>query len=150
MKTRISVLLARAMLVSAMILPAGAAAPEVYRETQVISTEYGEIEVETTLVIYDSFFRSSTKRADKTQTYKYDGTEIATATLSATFGYDGSSSWVESASASHSTSGGWSYGSQSIAKSGGTATLTATLSHAALRPMPVNISMSCTSSGKIS
>lgn len=90
------------------------------------------------------------KRANKKHSFTYQGENIATVTLFATFGYDGKSAWVEEASASHDTSGGWSYGREVIDTDGSTAALSARLTHRDRPYIPVDISMSCTPSGKIS
>lgn len=135
-------------LVFTMAVPAGAA-PQVIQTMETVTTEYGDIEVETTIVVY-SDFRSSSKRAEATRTYKQGGKVIAEVTFSANFGYDGKTAWVISASGSHTTYDGWSYGGERITKSGGTATLTATVSKLEEYPISVNISITCTPSGSIS
>ena len=150
MKKHISVFLALVLLVGTAILPVHAAAPDISPEIEVICTEYGNLEVETTLVVHDSLFRSSTKSADKIQTVKLDGTVIAEVTLSATFSYDGTTARVTSASGSHTTSGGWSYKNESISKSGDTAELTANLTKLLYPTLDVEITLSCTPSGQIS
>lgn len=82
---------------------------------------------------------------------KNNGEEIATATLTATFGYDGSDAWVVSSSGSHTVEPGWSYSGERISHSGGTATLTATIkSTKGLGQFPVNISLTCSKDGDIS
>ena len=63
---------------------------------------------------------------------------------------DGKTAWVSNASSSHTTYSGWSYGSEKITKSGGTASLTGTLSHLLHRNIPVNISLTCSPTGQIS
>ena len=120
------------------------------RQQSVIHTEYGDIVVTTTLTVYDSAARASTKRANKKHSFTYQGENIATVTLFATFGYDGKSAWVEEASASHDTSGGWSYGSEKIDTDGSTAALSARLTKSSFAPVDFTLSMSCTPSGKIS
>ena len=145
----LSILSALSLLIFTVILPVSAT-QEASRITETIHTEYGDITVETTLVIHNSYLRSSTKSASKTQSLKYGGVEIGKVTLSATFGYDGKTAWVEDMDSSHSTSGSWSYGSEKISTSGGTATLTAKLTNLFDGTIPVNISMTCTPSGSIS
>lgn len=125
-------------------------ASEINHETEVVHTEYGNLEVETTLIVHDSPFRSSTKSADKIQTFKYSGVVIAEITLSVTFGYDGKTAWVVSAGGSHTTSGGWSYKNEEISESGDTTELTAKLTKLLCPTYAVNISMSCTPFGQIS
>lgn len=148
MKRMMSLILSILVLASVLILPAGAAAQSA-PSTMVWIEEYGDLQVETILTVYDSL-RSSSRTAEKTKKVYSSGNLIATVTLKATFGYDGSEAWVISASASKSTSGGWSYGGQSIDKDGGTATLTAELSKYPYSDIPVEISMTCSPSGKIS
>ena len=149
MKKKLSVILAAALLVCAMVLPASAA-QETYCQTETIYTDFGPVDVETVITVYESLARSSTKSADIARTFRYDGSTIAVVTLYATFGYDGSSAWVVSASGSHTTYGGWSYSGENITTSGGTAYLTATLSHLLHRNVPVSISLTCSPTGQIS
>ena len=132
-----------------MALPSSAI-ESTYSKTDTIETEFGLIEVETVLVVHESLTRSNTRSASYAQTFKYDGKTIAEVTLSATFGYDGKTSWVVSASGSHTTYDNWSYSGEKITKSGGTATLTATLSHSLHRSIAVNIPLTCSSTGQIS
>lgn len=149
MKRNISAVLVFILLLCTMALPAGAA-QDTYRKIDVINTEFGPVEVETALTIQESFARSNTKRASTAQTFKFSGKVIAEVTLSATFGYDGKTAWVISASGSHTTYDGWQYGGEKITKSGGTAALTATLSKLTSSNVPVNISLTCSPTGEIS
>lgn len=148
MKKGLLSMIVLACLVFALTVPAGAA-PQIIQETGTIATVYGDIEVETITTIH-SLSRSNSKSVETTNTYKKDGQVIAEVTLKATFGYDGKTSWVISASSSHTTYDGWSYGNERISKSGGTASLSATLSKAGAKNVPVNISITCTASGSIS
>lgn len=147
MSKKIISVMALFCLMFTMILPVGAAS-EVVCETETVTTVYGDLEVEETLVVYSSA-RSSTKSASKTHTFRQSGEVIAEVTLYATFGYNGSSAWVTSASGSHTTYSGWSYGSESITKSGGTASLSASLTKFGVSAA-VDISIKCTASGTIS
>lgn len=149
MKKTGALLLALALLVSIMILPTQAVSNNT-PDVEVIHTEFGDFEIVTTTIVYDSVARSSTKRADRIHEMKYSGTIVAKVTLSATFGYDGKTAWVISASGSNNTYDGWKYGSEKISKSGGTATLTATLTKLTSSNIPVNISLTCSPSGQIS
>lgn len=149
MKRNLSVALICILLLGSMVLPS-AAAPAIYRYNEVIYTEMGPVEVETILTIHDSLTRSNTKKADVAQTVKYSGKVIAEVTLSATFGYDGKTSWVISASGAHTTYEGWSYGNESITTSGGTASLVAKLTHAVHGSRSVSISLTCSPTGQIS
>lgn len=148
MKKVFSTILVSALLICAMVLPSSAA-QQTYPKIDTIYTGFGPVEIETTLVIYDSF-RSSNKSADLVREVKYSGKTIAKMTLSATFGYDGKTAWVISASGSHTTYDGWSYGSEKIAKSGGTATLSASLFRSSAGTIPVSVSLTCSPSGQIS
>lgn len=98
-----------------------------YQRINIINTAFGPIEVETVLTVHEFLARSNTKSANATQTFKLSGKAIADVTLSATFGYDGKTAWVTSASGSHTTYDGWSYSNEKITNSGGTASLSATL-----------------------
>lgn len=109
------------------------------------------ITVESTIIIEDASPLSlmATKKATKQDVYKFNGSQIATVSITASFGYDGSSSWVNSASVSKSVSSGWTYSNESITTSGGTAAVTATLTK-----NPYNVAVytyiSCSPDGEIS
>jgi len=137
------------LLFCSMTIPTGAV-ESVYQKNEIVETEFGLIEVETVLTVYNSLNRSNTKSADYTQTVKFSGNVVAEVTLSATFGYDGKTAWVSSASGSRTTYYGWTYGSEKITKSGGTAKLTATLSHVLHRSIPISASLTCSPTGQIS
>lgn len=149
MKKRISFLLMSVLLLCAMTLPAGAV-QQTYETTEIIETELGSIEKTSVITVRDSLVRSNSKSADCADTYRYGGKVIAEVTLSATFGYDGKTAWVISASGSHTTYDGWSYSGEKITKSGGSATLTAKLSKWSEGTANVNISLKCSPSGQIS
>lgn len=138
-----------ALLMFVMAIPAGAASEEIYRETEIIHTEDGDIEVETVLTIHDSPFRASSKTGSKRQTYTADGTTIAVVTLTATFRYDGSNVSVTDADSSYTLYDGWSYKSENITTSGGTAKLSAKLTKTSYANVAVNMSMTCTADGTI-
>lgn len=138
-----------ALLICIMI-PASYAAPCIEQESETIYTEFGVFEIETTTVIHNVLARSNSKSADRTHTVRLNGKIVAEVTLSATFGYDGKTSWVTSASGSHSTYDGWSYEGEKITKSGGTASLSATLSRLLHRDILIDISLTCSPTGQIS
>lgn len=96
----------------------------------------------------------STRSATQTKTYKANGSTVATVTLRATFSYDGSSAWVTSKSARHSTSSNWSYGSESLGTYEDTASLSATLTQWSgvipIQTVDVDLSLTCSPSGQIS
>lgn len=96
----------------------------------------------------------TTRSATRTDTYKSNGSTVATVTLQASFGYNGSSAWVISKSASHSTVNGWSYGSESLEAYGNTASLSAVLTQWAgiipIGTVDVDISLTCSPTGGIS
>lgn len=111
------------------------------------------ITVESTVTIHGSvsaFSTMETKKATKTDTYKRNGTQIATVSITASFGYDGSSSWVNSASVSKSVSSGWIYSNESITTSGDTAAVTAILSKIGVASIDVYTYISCSPDGEIS
>ena len=147
MKRTISMLAALVLVVSLLSSACFAQASAV---TEVRDLGNG-VTVETVITVEDFLFRSSTKRASTVNTYKYKDEEIATVTLTATFGYDGSDAWVVSASASHTLEPGWSYSGERISDSGGTATLTATITNkSGPGSVPVDISLTCSKDGGIS
>lgn len=149
MRRRIFAFLIGALLLCTAVLPCAAAQPASSVQQSVIHTEYGDIVVTTTLTVYDSAARASTKRANKKHSFTYQGENIATVTLFATFGYDGKSAWVEEASASHDTSGGWSYGNETIKDSGNTVFLSARLSKFLYPSVDFTLSMTCSPNGEI-
>ncbi|QNK39232.1 hypothetical protein [Caproicibacter fermentans] len=114
--------------------------------------------VETKTTIFNSATAAlvtfSTRSATRTKTYKANGSTVATVTLQASFGYDGSSAWVISKSASHSTVSGWSYGSESLKAYKDTASLSSTLTQWSgvipIQTVDVDISLTCSPSGTIS
>jgi hypothetical protein len=112
------------------------------------------ITVETTTTVSSSLLRRSTKSATRNSTYKDNGTAIATVTLNAEFGYNGSTAWVVSASASHWVASGWSYENESLSTSGGTARVTASLrkwmGFISIATVPVNDAITCSKNGAIS
>lgn len=111
------------------------------------------ITVEITLIVHNTSTVSraaSTKTASKTAVYKYNGAEIATIVIDASFGYNGTSSWVNSASVSKSVASGWTYSGESLTNFGGTATVTATLSKLFTPNVNVNTSITCSPAGAIS
>lgn len=151
MKKKILMLFALAMVMSIFTIPASAAEKANSEETEVIYVEgLGEVTVTTVTQVQEAGVRSSQRSASKAQEFKYMGQLIATVTLKATFGYDGSDAWVVSASGTKSISSGWSYSGQSIDKNGGSVSLTATLSNGISAKVPVEITMTCSPSGTIS
>jgi len=148
MKKYISLFLA--LLIFVMAVPVGAAKSEVSRETEIIHTDSGDIEIETVLTIHNSLFSSGSKTVTKDRSYKYDGTVIAEVSLTATFRYTGTSASVTSSDSSYTTYNGWSYKNESISTSGGTASLSAKLSKLLVGTVPVSISIKCSADGTIS
>lgn len=147
MKKLISTLMALALVLSLCLVPTSAHELE---KTTVIDLGNG-ITVETTTTVYDTLLRSSTQKASSTSRFKNNGELIATVTLTATFGYDGSLAWVVSASGSHTVESGWRYQNQDISNSGGTSNLTAEIkSTTGLGVVPVDITLTCTKDGDIS
>lgn len=138
------------ILMVGLLIPPAHAAANVYQETDVIYTEFGVFEVETTTEIYESLSRSNSISGNKRALIRRDGSVIAEVTLFATFGYDGKTAWVTSASSSHVTYDGWTYGSEKIVKSGGTATLDAELNHLSFGVYPVHLSLTCSPTGQLS
>lgn len=141
-------LLTFALLVGTMV-PSALAASNSWKETQTIYSELGEIEIDTTTVVRNSVARSGGS-VSRTATVKYSGKVIAEVTLSATFGYNGTVSWVIGSSSSHTTYDGWSYGSENITSSGGTVALSGILTHLLHGRLAVNISITCSPTGEIS
>lgn len=146
---RISSLLVSIMLLC-MITPAAYAMPNDQQKVETGYAQYGNYEIKVYTIIHDPVARSNSKNADRIYTVKQSGKIIAEITLSATFGYDGKTAWVSSASGSHVTYDNWSYGNEKITKSGGTASLSAKLKHTRYEDVPINISMTCSPTGDIS
>lgn len=100
----------------------------------------------------DSVGRTIT--ASRTQTVTHNSDWVGSMTLTANFGYNGSSAWVNSIRTSHSVAGGWSYENESSWKSGETANMSAAmiqrLAFITIAEVDPSISMSCSPSGQIS
>ena len=122
------------------------------QEVRTSVTDLGNgITVERVITVNELDTRSFTKKASSVNTYKNNGEEIATVTLTTTFGYDGTRAWVISSSGSHSVESGWTYKDENITNSGGTSRLTAELkSTTGLGRVPVDIDLVCTKNGEIS
>lgn len=151
MKKMTLVLAVLTLLVCILSIPASAAEMLDTGKTEIIYVDgLGEVTVTTVTEVYDSVARSSQKSVSKTQKIEYGGQLVATVTLKATFGYDGSDAWVVSSSGVRDISSGWSYSGQSIAKNGGSVTLTATLSKGIGVKIPISITMTCSPTGTIS
>lgn len=150
MKKKLSVFLVLTLFVCMMMIPASAASPAVQLETEIIHTEDGDIEIETSSAIYRSLLRSSSSvKVEKTQTVKYNDEVIAIVTLTTTFSYNGTTARVTSTSSSHETYDGWTYKNEEITTSGGTAQLTAQLSKLFLRTLEITITATCSPTGDI-
>lgn len=97
---------------------------------------------------------SQTKTYRRTSSVQQNGSWVGSITLTANFGYNGSSAWVNSMSTSHSVAGGWSYENENTWKSGGTANMSATLAQKlgfiTLVAVDPSVSMTCSPSGQIS
>lgn len=97
---------------------------------------------------------SLTKTVHRTAEVRHDGSFVGSVTLTATFGYNGSSSWVNSMRASHSMASGWDYTNEKLWKSGGTANLSATmvkkLAFLTVAQVDPSVSMTCSPTGAIS
>ncbi len=111
-------------------------------------TEDG-FEVETVLSVHRSTSRASYFTAEKAQTIRDGGKDVAKVTLTAKFGYDGTAAWVENASGSHTTYDGWSYENESVTCSGGTANLSADLTKIGERLLYVSVTLTCSPTGEI-
>lgn len=102
------------------------------------------------ITVSSSLLRSQDKTATRSQTFLRDGTTIAEISITGTFRYDGSTISVVSKSISKcQTYDGWKFTQSSFTSSGGTITLTGTLSKLLLKTN-VNISLSCDKDGNIS
>lgn len=107
-----------------------------------------DIKVVTTIQWDETSARSS-KAGSATKDYYYSGTYIGSATLQASFYYDGSTSYVTATNGSGAGTDGWTYGGQSTWSSGSTAYLNATLSKNGTY-VPVSISLNCSANGTLS
>ncbi len=97
---------------------------------------------------------TQTRTANATNTVKRGGSRVGSITLTANFGYNGSSAWVNSMSAGHSVASGWSYENESTWSSGGTANMSASmvqkLGFITIAEVDPSISITCSPSGQIS
>lgn len=153
MKKIVSILLL--MVIMSGIFPSKtmAVSPVVAVDTEIIFLkDFGMMNVKTVTAI-NSVMSDKTGVANVTRTYSANGMEIATVTLSVTFGFNGSNVWVISKSVTKNVSSGWTYSGQKVSLNGGTVTLTAQLSHrdpATFVQVPVEITVTCTPTGQIS
>lgn len=130
-------------------VPCFALEPQI--ESQSVSTQTlsdGTI-VTSTITVFKSTTRASTRKATAVQDYERKGVLIATVSLTATFAFDGEDAWVHSTSSSNSTYNGWSYENEKIATSGDTAKLTAKLTKSGEINQNVKISLTCSPTGEI-
>ncbi len=97
---------------------------------------------------------SQTETYRRTSAVEHDGSWVGSITLTASFGYNGSSAWVNSMSTSHSVASGWSYENESTWKSGGTANMSAAMiqriAFITITETDPSVSMTCSPSGQIS
>ncbi len=159
MKKLLSCVLTLAMVFSLSISCFAQEVPVQNVQSLVVTTENlgNGITVETKTTVYNTYSvlsAVSTRSASQTKTYKANGATVGTATLNASFGYNGSSAWVTSKSAAHTTASGWSYGSESLTASGNTANLSALLTQRSgniiTGTVDVDVSLTCSPSGQIS
>lgn len=152
MKKRIITIFLVVLMTAALLAPAANA--DYILKNAVTVTDLGNgITVESTIFIEEEaspLSLMSTKKATKQDVYKNNGTEIATVSITASFGYDGSTSWVNSASVSKSVASGWKYSNEDITTSGGTATVTALLKKTGVVTVNVYTYISCSPDGDIS
>lgn len=97
---------------------------------------------------------TQTKTASATSTVRHDGTWVGSITLTANFGYNRSSAWVNRMSTSHRIASGWTYKNERTWKSGGTANMSASMSKK-LGFIPIttvdpSVSITCSPTGQIS
>lgn len=137
-----------ALLLAAAILPLPRTFAADTSESTYVEDLGNGITVESVLVVEPSLTRSSSRSASLTSTFKNNGVQIAVITLNANFVYDGSTSRATYASYSKDISSGWTYTDHSLTRSGGTATLTATLKKFLIN-VPVDMHISCSPSGVI-
>ena len=137
-----------ALLLAAAILPLPRTFAADTSESTYVEDLGNGITVESILVVEPSLTRSSSRSASLTSTFKNNGVQIAVITLNANFVYDGSTSRATYASYSKDISSGWTYTDHSLTRSGGTATLTATLKKFLIN-VPVDMHISCSPTGVI-
>lgn len=137
-----------ALLLAAAILPLPRTFAADTSESTYVEDLGNGITVESVLLVEPSLTRSSSRSASLTSTFKNNGVQIAVITLNANFVYDGSTSRATYASYSKDISSGWTYTDHSLTRSGGTATLTATLKKFLIN-VPVDMHISCSPTGVI-
>lgn len=135
----------------ALVTPCFAAEPAVEFEKASCETLSDGTIVETVLTVYKSGARANGRLADCTKTYKdSNGSKMAAVTLYADFGYDGTEAWVRSSYTDVTEYNGWTYGSERISESGGTARLSAKLTKSGKTSKSVSMSLTCSANGTIS
>lgn len=90
----------------------------------------------------------------KTSTVEHGSEWVGSITLTANFGYNGSSSWVNSMNTSHNIASGWTYEDEHTWKNGATANMSAIMKKKfvfiTITEVNPNISITCSPSGSIS
>ena len=124
------------------------AAPQREIVSETTTTLANGVVCTTTVYLEPAFARASTRTGGVDQKYEYNGKEIATVRLTATFTYNSTTATATSASGDHSVASGWSYSGQSTWCSGATAYLTATISGPV--SIPVSLSLTCSPGGALS
>ena len=148
-----SILLSVILVFGVILVPHAYAADDT--ETLYYVEDLGDgVIVETTVTIYPSLARDSTKRAMASSNYSRSGSWIATVTLETVFKYNGITAGVVSTDYAKLLASGWSYNNHKITttnlstSSGATATLSATLKKLLVN-VPITISLHCDPYGNI-
>lgn len=152
MKRRIITICLMALMM--VTIPVPAAQAEYMAEEIAAAVDLGNgVTVESTITVHETisaFSATATKSATKQDVYKVGGKVVATISLTASFGYDGSTSWVNSASVTKDIASGWTYSNENLTTSGGTATVTATLKKSGVTTTNIYTYISCSPDGEIS
>ena len=147
MKKVVQILIACCMIFSLIVVPVFAA--EVRPESNVTIIELSdnvtiEIRLETC-----SNYRANSKTGIKTYTVRDSGREVGSATLIATFEYNGSTAWVTDTDYTKTTVNGCTYSHGGITTSGNRASMSGTF-YSGGASYPFSISLTCSGSGTIS
>ena len=147
MKKLLNMLLACCMVFGLMVSPVYAAQVEPESDVTVIELS-GNITVEISTSTY-STYKANSKMGTKTYTVRAGGREVGSATLIATFEYNGTTAWVTATDYTKTTTSGCTYSHGGITTSGNRATMTGSFLYGGTS-YPFSISLTCSGSGTVS
>lgn len=148
MKKLFYMLIVCSMLVTGIVSPAYAVGDECKDDVTIIQLS-DTLTVEISLETYATY-RTNTIGGRKNYILRDGGREIASASLFATFEYNGTTAWVTDTDYTYTTSSGCTYSHGGITTSGNRATMTGTFYYGASGNRSFSISITCSGNGTLS